>query len=68
MPRLIRAESIQSEFAHDCLFSSRLSFGVPSETLQLRRSFRNDRLTEFPPNRSRRWRGFARWAAGIFRC
>ena len=52
--RLIRSESIQSEFAQACLFPFLFSFRVPSGTLQLRRSFRNDRLTEFPPIRRRR--------------
>ena len=48
--RLIRSERIQSEFAHACLMSSLFIFRVPSESLQLRRSFRNDRLLEFPPH------------------
>ena len=48
--RLIRSESIQSEFAQACLLSFLFSFRVPSETLQLRRSHRDDRLTEFSPH------------------
>ena len=47
--RLIRSESIRSEFAQACLLSFLFSFRVPSETLQLRRSYRDDRLTEFAP-------------------
>ena len=43
--RLVRSESVQSEFAHACLMSFLFSFRVPSESLQLRRSFRNDRLS-----------------------
>ena len=48
--RIIRAESTRSEFAQACLFSLLFSFRVPSETLQIRMAFRNDRLTEFPPH------------------
>ena len=47
--RLVRAESAQSEFPHACLLSFLFRFMVPSETLQLRRSHRDDRPTEFPP-------------------
>ena len=47
--RLIRSESIQSEFAQACLISFLFSFRVPSETLQLCRPYRGDRLTESPP-------------------
>ena len=48
--RLLRAESIHSEIAHACLFSFLFSFRVPPETLQFRRSFKNDRLLESPPH------------------
>ena len=47
--RLIQAESIRSEFVQACVLSFVFSFRVPSETLQLRRSYCDDRLTEFSP-------------------
>ena len=47
--RLAKSETIRSDFAQACLRSFLFSFRVPSETPQLRRAYRNDRLTEFPP-------------------
>ena len=44
------AETILSDFEQACLMSFRFSFRVPSETLQLRRAYRNDRMAEFPPH------------------
>ena len=51
--RLIKSESIEAEFAQACLLSFLFSFRVPSETLELRRAFRNDRLTEFSPQKKK---------------
>ena len=47
--RLAKSETIRSDFAQACLLSFLFSFRVPSETLHLRRAYRNDRPTEFPP-------------------
>ena len=47
---LIRGVSIQSEFAQSRLFAFLFSFRVPSETTQLRRAYRDDRLTDHPPH------------------
>ena len=48
--RLIRSESIQSEFAHAFLMSFLCISRVPSGYLQLRRSYRGDRRREFSPH------------------
>ena len=48
--RIIAHESLRSEFAHAFLLSFLFSFRVPSETMQLRRAYRNDRMYEFFPH------------------
>ena len=51
--RLVKSGAIRSYFAQACLFSFIFNFRVPSETLQLRRPYRNGRMAEFPPHAER---------------
>ena len=55
--RLIRSGPIQSEFAQACLIRFLFSFRVPPETLQMCRSYREDRLAEFSPQGKKAWIG-----------
>ena len=47
--QLIHHETIQSEFAQAAFLSFLFALRVPSETLQLRRAFRDDQLLAFSP-------------------
>ena len=51
--RIIRLETIQSEFAQACWMSFLFAFRVPSETLRLQRAFRNDDLAAFSPQKEK---------------
>ena len=51
--RLIRRESIQSELDQACLLSLLSSFRVPSETLQMWRSYTGDKFLGFSPQREK---------------
>ena len=51
--RIISHETAETEFAQASFFSLLFAFRAPSETLHLRRAYRNDSLLEFTPQPDR---------------
>ena len=51
--RLVKFETVQSEFAQACWLSFLFAFRVPSGTLQLQSAFRNDALAAFSPQKEK---------------
>ena len=49
LTKIIKHESAESEFAQAAFLSFLFAFRVPSETLQLKRAYRGDRLLSFSP-------------------
>ena len=53
LAKIVDQESPGSEFAQSAFLSFRFAFRVPSETLELRRSYSDDDMSAFSPQREK---------------
>ena len=64
--RIIRHETVASEFPHACWMSLLIAFRVPSETMQLVRAYKNAELCAFSPQREKALIGIRTAPDGFF--
>lgn len=54
LAKIVERKSTKSEFAQSASLSFLFAIRVPSDTLQLRRAYRGDKLLDPPPNQTKR--------------